>query len=48
MDQSIGFHEPALSVAKPKMQQQKLPDGKTNFSSVMGTLENTAETPSWG
>src|SRR3974377_323687 len=28
---------------KPKMQQQKLPDGKANFSSVMRTLENTAE-----
>jgi hypothetical protein len=25
------------------MQQQKFPDGKTNFSSVMGTLENTAD-----
>jgi len=39
----LAFTNPYYQTQKPKMQQQKLPDGKTNFSSVMGTLENTAD-----
>src|SRR3974377_145102 len=39
----LAFTDRYYQTGKPKMQQQKLPDGKANFSSVMRTLENTAD-----
>jgi hypothetical protein len=39
----LAFTNRYYQTRKPRTQQQKLPDGKTNFSSAMRTLENIAD-----